>query len=156
MNASRVTSWKQTAGLVARLALSAVFLLAAAPKIAHPHAFAESIYRYHLLGHDWINLLAVYLPWLELTCAFGLLIPRLRRGALLLVLLMLVMFTGAIAINVYRGVNIDCGCFSVSHDGARIGWLNLARNAGFIALTILGWRWSGRPDDRIPLASPSA
>lgn len=138
-------AWMRWAGLASCWLLALIFLLAAWPKLAQPHAFAESIYRYHLLPHDGINLLAVYLPWLELACAIALLfVPRLRRGALLLVLLMLVVFTAAIAMSVHRGINIDCGCFSVSQEGHRIGWLNLARNAGFMVLVGLGWRGCAR------------
>lgn len=148
-------SWSRRLGLAACWIMACVFLAAAFPKIRDPHAFAEAIYRYHLLDHDWINVLAVYLPWFEAACGVALLAaPRLRRGALLGIAGMLLVFTSAIAINVHRGVNIDCGCFSVSAEGGRIGWLNLARNAAFLALTALGWRYAARCDTLPRPAAP--
>ena len=133
-------AWPKYAEWAARLVLAAVFLTACLPKIAHPHAFAESIYRYQLLHAAAINAAAVFLPWLELAAAVSLLaLPRLQRGAVLLVAILLVVFTGAIAINLHRGVDIACGCFSVSESKGHIGWWNLARNAALLALLPLAW-----------------
>lgn len=125
----------------ARALLGLVFLVAAWPKLTQPHAFAEAIFRYHLLPDAAINAAAVYLPWLELLCGLVLVLnlPG-RQGALLLVLGMLLVFTAAIGSSLYRGINIACGCFSVESGKGPIGWLNLARNAALIALGIAGWR----------------
>ncbi|MDA0578607.1 MAG: DoxX family protein [Verrucomicrobia bacterium] len=116
--------------------LAAVFIAAALPKIAHPDAFALAIYRHHLAPPGLINALAIYLPWLELVAAIALLAPRLRAGAAWVILLMLVLFTAAVAYNVHRGLDITCGCFSVSSEGPRIGWRKVAENLGLIAIAV--------------------
>lgn len=122
-----------------RLGLAMVFAFAAVPKIVNPAAFAEAVYRYHLLP-DWaINLVAIYLPWLELVCAVALiLLPGLRRGAFALIGGMLFVFTGAMAVNLYRGIDIACGCFSVTRGDSLTGW-NIARNLGLLLITAAGW-----------------
>lgn len=115
-----------------------VFAAAAVPKIMQPGEFAVAIYRYQLLPHAAINGLAVFLPWLEITCAAALFVlPRWRRGALLLVILMLLVFTTALGLNLYRGLDIACGCFSVKAAQGHVGWLSLARNAAL--LLAAGW-----------------
>ncbi len=121
--------------LAACVILALVFLAAAVPKIADPAAFALAIYRYQLAPSAAINALAILFPWTELVAAIALLIgPRLRRGALLVLLILLAVFTAAISINLYRGVDIACGCFSVKASDGHLGALNLARNAALFAL----------------------
>ncbi len=125
--------------------LGLVFAAAAVPKITHPAEFALAVYRYQLVPHDAINVLAVFLPWLEVVCAAALLFrPRLRTGALVLVLLMLAVFTTAISINLYRGIDIACGCFSVNAAKGHLGWLSLVRNAALIAASAWTWRQLAR------------
>lgn len=125
--------------------LGLVFAAAAVPKITHPAEFALAVYRYQLVPHDAINVLAVFLPWLEVVCAAALLFrPRLRTGALVLILLMLAVFTTAISINLYRGIDIACGCFSVNAAKGHLGWLSLVRNAALIAASAWAWRQLAR------------
>lgn len=125
--------------------LGLVFAAAAVPKITHPAEFALAVYRYQLVPHDAINVLAVFLPWLEVVCAAALLFrPRLRTGALVLVLLMLAVFTTAISINLYRGIDIACGCFSVNAAKGHLGWLSLVRNVALIAASAWTWRQLAR------------
>ena len=134
-------AWKDRARVGAGWLLGAVFAAAAGPKILHPHDFAVAIYRYQMVPADLINALAVFLPWLEMACAAALFFrPRWRRGALLLVLLMLVVFTTAISINLYRGIDIACGCFSVNAAKGHLGWLSLLRNTILMALTVYAFR----------------
>lgn len=120
--------------LALRWILAAVFLAAALPKIAQPGEFALSVFRYQIVPHGAVNAVAVFLPWLELVCALALIAaPSLRRGALALLLGMLAVFTAAIAFNLYRGIDIACGCFSVGESGGHIGAWNIARNIALIA-----------------------
>ena len=89
-----------------------------------------------------VNLLAIYLPWLEAVCAAALVFGRrFRRGELLGVGAMLLLFIGAMGINLYRGINLTCGCFSVS-GGESMSWLNIARNIGLLLLAAIAWRWT--------------
>lgn len=135
-------AWRPTAARIIAGFIALIFALAAAPKIADPAAFAEAVYRYHLLPDAAINPLAIYLPWFEAVCAAALVLgTRFRRGALLGVALMLAVFLAAMGINLYRGVNIACGCFSVS-GGEAMSWLNIARNLGLLWLAAIAWRWT--------------
>ncbi|MBW7907677.1 MAG: DoxX family protein [Kiritimatiellae bacterium] len=136
-------SWETTAAWIIALFIAAIFALAAAPKIAQPAAFAEAVFRYHLLPDSAINLFAVYMPWTEAVLALALIAgARYRKGALLLAIALLVVFIIAMSINLYRGVDIACGCFSVASTAESMSWLNIARNIGLIALALLAWRWT--------------
>ncbi len=123
-------SW--AAGLV----LAGTFLYAAAPKILHPDLFGQSIYRYQVLPHAGVSLMAIYLPWLEFTAALFLLWPRFRSAAALLIIAMLLMFLVAETSALARGLEISCGCFSQSSAEKNIGPANLLRNAALLALAI--------------------
>ncbi|OQW96500.1 MAG: hypothetical protein BWK77_04445 [Verrucomicrobia bacterium A1] len=125
-----------------RLIVAAVFIAAGIPKILEPHAFAIAVFRYQMLPFSLVNLMAIFLPWIELVAGIALLSPRSRGGAAAIILAMLIVFTVAIAVSQARGINIACGCFSVDPDAKHIGWWNLARNVGLIAMTVVGWRLS--------------
>jgi len=97
--------------IAVRLFLAAVFLAAAAGKIALPGQFAHDIYAYQMLDPSVVNLMAIYLPWLELLSATALLLGLAKRGAAFVIASQLAMFLFAIAFNLARGRNFDCGCF---------------------------------------------
>lgn len=138
--------WKSYGVTLVCWIVGLVFLIACLPKIIQPAEFAVAIYRYQLMPHDLINLLAVFLPWLELVCAVSLFVlPRLRQGALVLVILMLVMFTAAISINLYRGIDIACGCFSVNATKGHLGWWSLLRNATLLLASAWAMRALNAP-----------
>lgn len=101
---------------ITRWALGSIFLLAALPKILHPAGFALDISHYGVLPKAGVNMLAVTLPWIELLTALGLLSGLTRRGGLLLVNLLLIVFLAALAQAGLRGLDINCGCFG--HGGA--------------------------------------
>jgi len=125
---------------VACLALAGVMIAAALPKISNPDKFALAVYQYNLLPSLMVNPVAIYLPWLEISCAAALIVlPSARRGALLIVAGVLVVFTVAVAWVVIRGQAIPCGCFG-GDDSAAAGWWSLARNCGLLALTALALR----------------
>ena len=124
---------------VSCLVLAGVLIAAALPKISNPDKFALAVYQYQLLPALFVNPVAIYLPWLEVSCAAALVVlPSARRGALLLVAGMLVAFTLAIAFVVIKGQPIPCGCFG--DDSTPAGWWSLARNCGLLVLTALALR----------------
>ncbi len=98
-----------------RLTLAAVFFYAAIPKLLDPADFAKAIDNYRvtfpLIGKGYVNLVAGFMPALELAAGLGLLWNRTKRGASLLATLLLILFLVLIGQAVLRGLNIDCGCF---------------------------------------------
>jgi len=135
-------------GLVCRLLLGAVFVYASWDKVQHPAAFAKQVYNYQLLPVTASNLFAIALPWVELFAGLALIIGVLKKESALLLSVLLVVFIGAISVNLYRGVNLDCGCFTTAEgEGRAIGWHTVAQDVGLLAagLIVLG----GRPEGRV-------
>jgi hypothetical protein len=127
----RITWW------FASLVIAAV-LLSGYHKILYPADFAVMVYRFHLLPGALINFAALYLPWLEAVCAFCLLlVPRLRIPALWVVLALLILFTLALGINLWRGSVFGCGCFGRGSLEDPISILHLVRNAALIFLAAI-------------------
>ena len=78
---------------------------------ASPVEFANGIDNFKLLPWPVSVALAFYLPWLETFCALGLVFRLLYRGALTLLITLMVVFTLAITAAKVRGLDITCGCF---------------------------------------------
>ena len=124
---------------ILRLTLSGVFIAAGALKIVDPAAFATDISNYRMLPHEWINLLAITLPWIEVVAGLLLLIGIWKRTNALLIALMLVVFLAAISQAVARNLNIKCGCFGTT-EGRKVGLVAIAEDfamfAGALWLTL--------------------
>ena len=124
--------------LISRLILGAVFAYASFDKILHPFDFAEVVYNYQILSDALVNLAAILLPWLELFVGLFLILGVFLRGAVITCNALLVVFFVALAFNFARGLDVDCGCFTVSA-GASAGesmMLYLLRDGFFLALAL--------------------
>lgn len=108
--------------------LCGLFLFAAAPKLADPHGFAAAVYRYQWLPDAWINLFALGHAWLELVLAVAILFPRWRRAAAAWMVLLLAAGALAIGINLARGIDMACGCFTLDPLAPPATWLSVVRN----------------------------
>ncbi len=142
----------------ARLAVAAIFLGACIAKIRDPESFALAVHRYRLLPGEWVNLLAMVLPWIELTCGLALLAApaRWRAAGAAIGFGMLAVFTGAISLNLVRGIEASCGCFSTRADAAVSDGWNLVRNGALLwlaaAVFVEAFRSAAaRPPPRAPL-----
>ena len=123
--------------LLCRLVLGVVFVYASIDKIQHPAAFAKQVYNYQMLSVTASNLFAVTLPWMELFAGLALIVGVFKGESSLLLGTLLVIFVAAISLNLYRGVNLDCGCFSTAEGGRGIGMLTLAQDVGLLAAGLL-------------------
>jgi putative oxidoreductase len=91
--------------------LAGVFIYAGAVKAFDPVQFASDIDNYKILPWPVSVALAFYLPWLEIFCAVGLIFRSFYRGALSILILLIVTFTLATIAAKVRGLDITCGCF---------------------------------------------
>jgi len=120
-----------------RVLLGLAFLIACSHKILFPGSFAQTLYFYQLLPDRLINPLAITLPWVEAVAAVAIMASaRFKDAAALLMIGLLAVFTAAIAINLFRGLDVSCGCFSTGGDDP-IGWGNVIRNAGYMFIAFL-------------------
>jgi uncharacterized membrane protein YphA (DoxX/SURF4 family) len=125
------------------VAMAALFLVAAVPKISQPDEFAKAVHAYKMVPDVGVNLVAIFLPWVEAVAALALLGPRVwRRAGLALCLIMLLVFTAAQTINIFRGVKGTCGCFG--NNSKPIGWSGVALNSAFLLGGAFAWRLQGR------------
>jgi Methylamine utilisation protein MauE len=121
----------------ARLALAAVFALAAVTKLRALDEFIGVVHNYRVLPEMLARPVAYGLPPLEAAIALGLLIEPTRTLAGSGAALLLLVFGLAMGVNLVRGrVEIDCGCFA-SVLKQRISWTLVARNLVLIGLALL-------------------
>lgn len=109
----QVVEW---ALIIVRLLAGGVFVYAGATKIGSPAAFYAEIQGYRLLPHMAAWAMAVYLPWLEIFCGLAVVFKLCYRGAVFSLLLLLIVFTGALGSGWVRGLDISCGCFGGTAD----------------------------------------
>lgn len=122
-----------------RVALGALFVMAALPKLQDPAGFAKAVSHYHLLPESAGRLLALVLPVLELVTGACLIAGVFDAGASLIVLGLMIVFTAAVVSAVARGLDISCGCFD-TEDGARVGAAKIAENLALTAVAF--WVWT--------------
>jgi putative oxidoreductase len=111
--------------LAARWILGLTFIYASFHKIISPAEFAKIVYGYGLFPEILINLIAIIVPFLELVGGLALILGIYPRSAALIFNGMLVAFITVLSINLIRGHEFDCGCFST----AKTGYLNSAKVA---------------------------
>jgi len=123
-----------------QIALGAIFVVAALPKLADPPSFAHMIYNYRILPGGLVNITSLVMPWVEILCGLALILGIWTKPARSIVALMLAVFMIAITINLLRDNAIDCGCFDLSAAGRsheeriRDMWLVLVRDAGMLLM----------------------
>lgn len=126
----------RTITTIARLVIGIVFIMASLDKIIAPDPFAHSIINYNMVPFELVNLMALILPWLELLVGTALVLGIWVRTTAALSGAMLVMFIGAVSAAMIQGLNINCGCFSQTGEGTKVGWPKVLENTGMTVLAI--------------------
>jgi hypothetical protein len=117
----------------ARLTLALVFALSAWTKFSDPERFAGVLADYRVLPEGLVRLMAWAVPTAEAAAVLGLLLAPLGTASGIFAGALLLLFSGAVLINLLRGrTHIDCGCFG-SAGRQRIGWGLIVRNGALLA-----------------------
>jgi uncharacterized membrane protein YphA (DoxX/SURF4 family) len=133
--------------LLARLLLGGTLLTMGFAKVGDPVTFLKLIREYGMVPEDWptlLNTMAVTLPWVEVVCGALLVLGIALRGAAATSLLMLLVFTIAIAwraVGMYGdgveesfcAIHFDCGCGG----GDVFVCSKLAENTGLVLLGVV-------------------
>jgi uncharacterized membrane protein YphA (DoxX/SURF4 family) len=98
-----------------RLALALLFAAAAWHKVSDRVRFGATVRAYRLMPPRLVSPVTQILPLAEVSIAIGLLYPQTQHAAAFAAVLLLVLYTVAIAANLALGRReIDCGCFASS------------------------------------------
>lgn len=105
------TGWRDWVGLLARLVLGVVLIVAGALKVGQLETSARAVRAYQLLPYDLAGYVGYGLPVLELAIGLLLVLGLFTRVAAVVGGLLMLAFVIGIASAWARGLSIDCGCF---------------------------------------------
>ena len=111
-----------------QLLIGLFFILASVGKIYNPVRFMDTVYAYVLLPIPVVPIFSYTLPWIEFTIGILLIFDIFATSAAILATGSMIMFIGAIFIQMYRGVDIACGCFDFLFPEEEIGWRTMLRD----------------------------
>ncbi len=137
MYRAAVRSWPWL-GVLARLLLGGVWLLAGALKLADPAVSVRAVRAYDLLPEAIVPTVGRGLPALEICVGLLLVIGLVTRVAAVMSALLLVAFIIGISAAWARGLQIDCGCFGggglTTDATSKYPW-EIARDVGLLLLS---------------------
>ena len=125
--------------LIARVVLGVWFVYSGGVKIFSSglDRFTRDVANYQLVKPPWDAVAAYSVPWLELIAGLCLMLGILRRGAILTVAGLVVMFAISVGWAWSKGLDISCGC--LGGDAPIQYWNKAAEFAGYFLA--LGWLW---------------
>ncbi|HUK62799.1 MAG TPA: MauE/DoxX family redox-associated membrane protein [Dongiaceae bacterium] len=121
---------------IAQLAIGVILLWASLGKIGDMSEFAREVHNFHLSPLWAEHLIAMTLPWVELTAGLALVTGLRARAGAVLALALMVLFTIAVGAAWARGLDFRCGCFGKA-SAATIGPAKFVENVGFALLAAI-------------------
>jgi len=119
--------------ITVRLMLGFLFLYASLDKIIYPPKFAEVIYNYRLLPVELLNICAIIVPWIEAFIGISLLMGFWIETSAFMLSGITVFFIVMIISAIVRGLNIECGCFSLDAEGSLVSWKRVIEDVFILA-----------------------
>ncbi len=127
--------------MTVRWLLGMIFVYASFHKIADPSGFAKIIYGYGLFPNISVNLIAIIVPFIELTAGTALITGIYPKSAALIINGLAVSFIIALSVNLIRGYEFDCGCFYGKSATPESAWLSLIRDIGLLGMGVFIYRY---------------
>lgn len=135
------------AGAIVCGSFALLFAIAAAHKLRAPGPFAETLTGYQVLPAFLVVPGSVLVPVLEGLVAVGLLLESSREAASVAGSALLLVYAGAMGLNLLRGRRLlDCGCLGPHRRAtvsAALVWRNLLMALALLAAGCI--RWTARP-----------
>lgn len=126
---------------IIQIGLGLLFIYASLDKIWNPGLFAKSIANYRILPLFLLHISAIVLPWLELICGIALIVNKYQRAAYTIIGGLLIVFILAILSAMARGLDFNCGCFSVDAEASNLGLRKVIQNVGlFLSILLIEYR----------------
>lgn len=110
-----------------RIGFGAILIAASIDKLLHPIQFAQAVENYGMFGEVLSRWVAIWLPYLEILIGVLLILGIWFDAAAILNFLMMAIFFLAVVQAYARGLDINCGCFSVE-GGAKLSLGKLLYN----------------------------
>lgn len=120
---------------IARWLLGALLIWAGVVKVGHPEALASAIAGFRLLPPAIVAPLAVILPYFEMLLGLYFVLGLFTRIAGWVAAAQFVLYAGAIASAVLRGIPANCGCFGPA-DAAVADWPHVAFDLALAAVAL--------------------
>ena len=132
-------SQRSVIALLCRVILCIVLIYASIDKIVHPAEFAKAIGNYNVLPFGLENLLSIVLPVLELLVGICLVLGIMINGSAIIAAGMMVVFIIAISQALFRGIDIDCGCFKVTveNGGHQVGIRRIIEDFIYLGMALM-------------------
>ena len=135
-----------TVTLICRVVFGLTFIYASLDKMSQPEQFARIVFNYHLLPGSLVNIFALILPFSEFVAGVFLIFGFMYEGSRNFLIALMTVFFVAILINVFRGIDLECGCFTVSSKARSHGYQLILRDMvyilpGIILLISSNRRW---------------
>lgn len=96
-----------------RLIIGGLFVYASIDKISNPGEFAKAVKNYDMLPLNLVNFMAIIIPMIELVAGLMLIFGIYVKGSAASISILLVVFLIALVQALARGLDINCGCFSL-------------------------------------------
>lgn len=96
-----------------RLIIGGIFVYASIDKISNPGEFAKAVKNYDMLPLNLVNIMAILIPMVELVAGLMLIFGIYVKGSAASISILLVVFLIALTQALVRGLDINCGCFSL-------------------------------------------
>ena len=126
---------------LSRAVITVVFMLSFLTKISNMNSFNDAIIRFKLIP-SWASqtITGVIIAFELLVIITMIMGGWVISWGYLFASLLLTIFSIALGLTLLRGIDTSCNCFGLSDD--KISFYDIARNIGFISISIVGYSTS--------------
>lgn len=122
---------------ILRLWLGGLFVYTSVHKIFHTTKFKDVIANYEILPYWAVNIAAMILPWLEFWIGAFIIAGIYVRACTIIQISLLLLFISAISLNIARGLNFYCGCFSEGNAVTGMNYQHIIFNISLVVMAFV-------------------